>query len=293
MKNTVHKYENVIVGSSLEALLYSYITKYPVFFAGLKCPFEFEHFEPAFSFSLIQHTTKKIYSNFGEIEVGINKLELWNNLFFLLSMAGQIPIAREPNSMRIDNGTLRINSNNKLIVVEPKNILLFDDLDVEGLGYPKEKVGNYVAYDFIEFNSMYPHPYEYIKDDTNNIISKLWFLEPTNNIRFKDGCLVSYFKKKKQMEQELADYNLKFRLKDIFKEYGLKGKANGFHHVHKHIQRYKQVRYTFGERIIVEPKNVYESVDNISYMSYDVPQLISNYSPNYMVDRLWNQLKIL
>ena len=286
MKKAVHKYDTIIIGSTLESLLYSYITKYPIFFAGLKCPFQFEHFGPDFSFPLLKTESKKLFTNFGELEVGTNKLELWNKLFFCLSLAGQIPISKVPLSLRIDNGTLRINCINRLIIVEPKKILLMDDYKVEGLGNPKQRIGNYVAYDLVQFNSMYPHSYDLIKDTKNNIISELWFLPPYDIKRFKDGCLVSYFKKKKEMEQDLADYNLKFRLKDIFKEYKIKGKANGFHHVHKDLQRYKQVRYTFEDRIIIEPKNIYEDVDNIFNVSYNVENILNDLKTNYIVDDL-------
>lgn len=292
MRNTVHKYDTVIVGSSLEALLYAYITKYPVFFAGLRCPFEFEHFEPAFSFPNEPVVIRTINSNTGPIEVGNNKLELWNKLLFFLSFAGQIPITGEPNSLRIDNGTLRINSNNRLITIEPQKILLFDDLNVQGLGAAKQKIGNYISYDYVEFNSMYPHHYEVIKDNDSNLISEIWFVNPPIDVRFKDGFLISKFKKKKELERDLAEYNIKFRLKDIFKKYDLKGKANGFHHIHKHIQRYKQVRYTLKERIIIEPKNIYEDIDNIFYMSYDVQSIMNEFQPNPQVDRLWKLSKI-
>lgn len=293
MRNLVHKFDNVIVGSSIEALLYAYITKYPVFFAGLRCPFEFEHFEPAFSFPLFDPTIHTIKSNMGDIELGINKLSLWNNLMFCLSMSGQIPITGEVNSLRIDNGTLRINSNNKLLVIEPKNILLFDDLNIQGLGSPRQKIGKFTSYDYVEFNSMYAHEYDLLKDNKNNIISELWFIPPTTEVRYKDGFLISTFKTKKEMDRDLAEYNIKFRLKDIFKKYGIKGKANGFHHIHKHIQRYKQVRYTLKQRIIVEPKNVYEDIDNIKYMSYDVGEIMKDYQPNLQVDILWKSSKII
>lgn len=292
MKNQIYKYDTVILGSSIEALLYAYITQYPVFFAGLRCPFEFEHFGPDFYFINEKKVSHTINSNLGPIEFGMNKLYLWNKLLFFLSFAGQVPITGEPNSLRVDNGTLRINSNNRLFIIEPQKILLFDDLNVEGLGVPKDKKGKYKAYDYIEFNSMYPHEYQYINDQESNLISEIWFVDPLKDVRYSDGFLVSTFNKKKELERDLTEYNIKFRLKDIFKKYGLKGKANGFHHIHKHIQRYKQVQYTLKERIIVEPTNVYEDIDNISYMAYDVETILKEFKPNKQVNRLWKSSKI-
>lgn len=286
MKPTVHKYDNIIIGSTLEALIYSYITNYPVFFAGSRCPKEFEYFEPALAFHFLKSEIKTIQTNESTYEVGSSKLPLWENLIFCLSMAGLVPLADNASSIRFDSdGTIRIIYNNRSITIEAKQIYLFDGLGVSGLGAEKP-VGNYKVYDWLFFNSLYPNPYDILKTEYD-VVSELWFLEPINAKRFKDGCIVSEFSTEKQMHENLTEYNIKFILKDLFKKYDIKGKANGVHHIDKVTQRYKQVQYTQIHREVSPPIYLFEEIDNIKVLDYNLEQLKDWLQPNPKVDKIW------
>lgn len=289
MKATVHNYEDVIIGSTLEALIYSYITGFPVFFAGSRCPKTVEHFEPDFCFPLFEHKVIEKKTNNGTISVGINKEDLWQRLFFTLSLGGLIPITEIPSSFRLDDEHIRIViDSNKLIKIKPKNIYLFDDLNVAGLPPSKVGKGGFTVYDWLFFNSMYPHNYDIIYTD-DNPINELHFIQPTSDIRFKDGCLVSYFKTQKEMERELTEFAISLKMKDIFKQYDIKGKANGVYHMNKSIQRYKKVRHTFIDREVVKPFNIYQDFDNVKFCGYDVKSLVSMMQPNKKLDDIWKK----
>ena len=291
MKSTVHRYDNIIIGSTLEALIYSYITNYPVFFAGSRCPKEFEYLEPAMVFQFLKSETKNLNTSEGLIEVGGSKQQLWENLIFCLSLAGLIPIADVVNSIRIESdGTVRLAHNNRTIVVEAKNIHLFDSLGVSGVGEQKP-IGQYKVYDWLSYNSIYPHQYDMIKTEYN-VCSELWFLESVFPKRLHDGCIVSKFESEAEMHKDLTEYNLKFILKDTFKKYGLKGKANGVYHMDKSIQRYKQVQYTQIHREIEPPIYFIEGIDNVQCLGYTIGQLKDLLQPNPKIDKLWNVLKI-
>lgn len=287
MKSTVHKYDNIIIGSTLEALIYSYTTNYPVFFAGSRCPKEFEYFEPAMAiFPFEELTTKTIQTNDFIYEVGNSKLPLWENLIFCLSMAGLVPLADNASSIRFDSdGTIRLIYNNRSITIEAKQVYLFDGLGVSGLGAEKP-VGNYKVYDWLFFNSLYPNPYDILKTEYD-VASELWFLEPTNAKRFKDGCIISEFPTEKKMHENLTEYNIKFILKDLFKKYDIKGKANGVHHIDKVTQRYKQVQYTQIHREVSPPIYLFEEIDNIKVLDYNLEQLKDWLQPNPKVDKIW------
>jgi len=291
MKSTVHKYDNIIIGSTLEALIYSYITNYPVFFAGSRCPKEFEYFEPAMAFQFLKSEIKTIQTNESTYEVGNSKLPLWENLLFCLSMAGLVPLADTANSIRFDSdGTIRIIHNNRSITIEAKQVHLFDGLGVSGLS-GERPIGNYKVYDWLFFNSLYPNHYDMLKTEYD-VVSELWFLEPINNVRFKDGCIVSEFQTEKQMYDNLTEYNIKFILKDLFKKYGIKGKANGVHHIDKVTQRYKQVQYTQIHREVSPPIYLFEDVDNVKSLDYTVGQLKDWLQPNRKIDEIWKNLLI-
>ena len=288
MKNTVHKYDNIIIGSTLESLLYSYMTGYPVFFAGSRCPKEFEYFEPALAFHLLKSETRNIKSNNGNILVGSRKDKFWHYLMICLSHVGLVPIT-DASSVRVEEDHIRIIKDNRLIKIKAKTIHLFDDLGVEGLMPPKETRGKFSSYEWVIFNSLYPHEYDLLLSEESPI-QELWFLEPTMKARFKDGCIVSHFDTVQQMHEELTQFALIFKLKDIFKKYDIKGKANGVYHMNKSIQRYKQVHYQIVASDIEHPRNVYDSIDNITFCDYTIESLVNQLTPNPKVDYIWKNL---
>jgi len=288
MKDTVHKYENIIIGSTLEALMYSYMTNYPLFFAGSRRPKEFEYLEPALAFHLLKSDIKTIRSTEGSFEVGERKDIFWDNLMMCLSCVGLVPITQEV-SVRYDGEIVRIVKDNRLIKIKPKTIHLFDDLGVEGLMTPKETRGKFSSYEWMVFNSLYPHEYDLITSDESPI-QELWFVDARDKNRMKDGCIVSHFDSVQQMHEELTQFALIFKLKDLFKKYGIKGKANGVYHMNKSIQRYKQVQYTIVDNEVSAPKNIYESIDNIVFHDYTIDSLVNQISPNPKVDYIWKNL---
>lgn len=288
MKDTVHKYDNIIIGSTLEAMMYSYMTNYPIFFAGLRRPKEFEYLGPALPFHLLKSEIKLIRSTNGSFEVGERKDIFWDNLMMCLSYAGLVPITQEV-SIRYDGEFVRIVKDNRLIKIKPKTIHLFDDLGVEGLMPPTKTRGKFFSYEWMVFNSLYPHEYDLILSEESPI-QQLWFIDPRDKKRLKDGCIVSHFDSLQQMHEELTQFALIFKLKDIFKKYGIKGKANGVYHMDKSVQRYKQVRYTIVDNEVTAPKNIYESIDNIIFHDYSIESLVDQLSPNPKVDYIWKNL---
>jgi len=268
--------------------MYSYMTNYPIFFAGSRRPKEFDYLEPAFPFHLLKSEIKTIRSTAGSFEVGERMDIFWDNLMICLSYIGLAPITQKA-SIRYDGEIVRIIKDNRLIKIKPKTIHLFDDLGVEGLMPPITTRGKFYSYEWMIFNSIYPHEYDLIITDESPI-QQLWFLDARDKKRMKDGCIVSHFDSMEEMHQDLTQFALNFKLKDIFKQYGIKGKANGVYHMNKSIQRYKQVQYQIVDSDLELPKNIYESIDNIIFHDYTIYSLVNELSPNSKVDDIWKNL---
>jgi len=92
------------------------------------------------------------------------------------------------------------------------------------------------------------------------------------------------------MHEELTQFALIFKLKDIFKKYNIKGKANGVYHMNKSIQRYKQVHYQIVASDVEHPRNVYDSIDNITFCDYTIESLVNQLTHNPKVDYIWKNL---
>lgn len=292
MKRFIHKYESLVIGASIEALLYSYLNNIPVFCGTLKPPKEFEYssVEDDYSFLKIENRLKTINVNEEERLVGIPKIEIWNTLVFLLSIAGLMPYANEIDSIRIEDELIKITTqNSRLYLIEAKNILIFDDENVEGLGVPSQVDNDYVVYDWLIAYSMTPHKYDLLTTQYD-FAKEIWFVPAMSKVRWKDICIVSYAKSMIQIQNDLTDYILTFTLKDVFKQNKIKGCSNG---LRNGKQRFLNVKYEFSYREIVKIKaNLYDDHNNIKFLKLSISEIMQQNKviPSKM-DYLCNRLR--
>lgn len=291
MKNIVREYNSIAIGSSLECLLYCYFNFIPVICSVIKKPKEFEHTDinDNFRFLFFNEPPKTINSNHGIINVGLNKYDVWSRLVFLLNLRGLMPLSGQIESIRIDEDLIKLTSKtSKLYRIKPKEILIFDDDGIEGLKEPKILNTKYAVYDWMFFNSMRPHPYDVIYNESQ-FAKELWFVD-NDTKRFKDGCLVSYCDNKQEVENDLTDYALKFILTDTFKRNQITGGSNGFRPNGK--PNILRVYYTFIYREMYKMyPNIYDDYDNIKFIYKSIPQILEqhperSYKLNYLCNRL-------
>lgn len=273
MKNEVHKYDKVVIGSTLEGLVYAYLHGLPVFYPNIKRPVYFDTLEPNnIKWDFINHdnmiTTVKTPEK--EIMIGSSKLLVWNKLSFMLSFTGLMPCSN-PQSLRIDEDLIKITTeNNKLLKIKANEILLFDDENVEGLTQPYKLNESVKVYDWIEFS-------RFSQDINFNLIqteydfcNKLWIITSKDKRAKYDGCIISNASNLLEVQNELTDYVLRFTLKSIFKKYDIKGRCNGIDNRYgKAKQKYVSVRPNFFHRDIIKDKpNLYYDYDNIKCMTH-------------------------
>ena len=83
----VLEYTNIVVGSSLDAVIFAYNNKYPLFFESGNRPFKFDYL-PAdleLDFLKLARARSKSLTTFdGQKPVGIAQEVLWERLLFLL-----------------------------------------------------------------------------------------------------------------------------------------------------------------------------------------------------------------
>jgi hypothetical protein len=270
MKKETLKYDKIVIGSTLEGLLYAYLHGLPLFYAVAKTPTDFETLDIDDNFwGSLDHEniSTTIKTNKGEITIGSSKLEVWNKLFFSLSMAGLIPCTNV-QSLRIDDELVKITTkNNRLIKIQPKNILLFDDEGVEGLTRAYKTNKRLIVYDWIIFHHFMLN-FDFTMVQTEwDYCNKLWFLNPLDAHRPCDACLVSYVSGQTELQNDLTDYILRFTLKNIFKEHNMKGSLNGFRP--NGAQNYRPVSYEFVARQVVKEKpHLYYDWDNVKSMTH-------------------------
>lgn len=265
--------DKLVIGSTLEALVYCFLNNVPFVYRQLSSPFRFEYFNWDDDLSVFgfKNTPRSIKTNLGEAKTGISKLWLWERLFFYLSMAGLCPIVNEAVSIRISNNTVKaVTSNARMAKIHFNELIIFDDKDVYGLGVHKIEDKKYKVYDWFNVRSGMKHEYDRIEDTTDFVKHILFY--PSDRVsgdhNFKDAVSVSYLTKDALTSFEYSDINARFKTLHMMKQEHIRGARNGRDMNDKTKFKYYSVRIENVRRDIIKPRNIYESFDNIVF-NYD------------------------
>ena len=152
------KYDAIVVGSSLEAVIFAFNNDYPVFFTRPERPFRFDYLDPIVDLSCLKiPLEEKTLTTFdGEMKVGITKELLWERLLFLLSLRGKVPLSNFCSSMRWDGKNIICSSEYNRILNVSFDVCYFFELRIRsclglwlGWDFPSKHVRH--DYSFFEF----------------------------------------------------------------------------------------------------------------------------------------------
>ncbi len=282
MRSIVHNYDKAVFGSNMHAMMYAYLNQLPLFYSSLQGkPRSFEFFDPQYSFSNL--LKNDVLCN-NEIKTyGIKKINLWHSLALIHSMEGLMPLGNNATSARLDDeGLLKIITlNSRTLILKINHLYLFEE-NVEGLPETTKINNEGIIYDYFQFNSLNEHKTMFINTD-EPFVNQIY-------INKKNGVVVT---KVDELEAEVPDYAIKFRVLELAKQYNIKGRQNGIYHYKKELKipRFLKLDLRFNKREIIKTKlNEYKNQNNLTFMQpTDMieHQLIQEIQPN----RLWNLLR--
>ena len=206
--NVIRHHNKIIIGGSLEALSYGIENDIPIFFIEPKVPFFFEK-------------TKE----------GKSKEVIWRELAFYASLSGLLPAGSRVSSLRVtDENILRVaTENNKLFKYEFGEILIFDYQNINGVEFEK-KDESYMVLDWVNVRSGMKHEHNYLEDKDSSFVNKIHFFKSDRidgDHDKKDLVSISYMTKKQLDSIEYSDTFVKFKVVDMMKQAGIKGRRNG------------------------------------------------------------------
>ena len=228
------KNDEIVIGSSLRAVLYAFSNELPIFFAEERRPFRFDYLDPELDLSFLKLSAQtKSLTTFGEDKiVGIQKLLLWERLLFLLGLSGKAPLSDRCTNMRINNQSL-ICSNEyaKIAEIEFKTAYFFGDDKCSGLVTEKEVANDaMMCYDWIAFHRGGKHEIDYIETE-DSFVKQIWFY-PSDRIdgatKVKDACLVSFLSKEDLSNFDYSETMARFKGVSEMESRGMKGVFNGY-----------------------------------------------------------------
>lgn len=227
-------YENIVIGSSLEAVLYAIVNQYPIFFTEPLAPLRFEYFLPSIDLSFLQipDSSKILKTLDSEKAVGTPKQTLWELTLFFLGIDGLAPLSNLCSSMRYDGVRIACyNDYSKIADIGFDTCHYFYDPNIAGL-VKNINIENqtYICYDYIGFHKGGKHEIDYITTD-DDFVSQIWFYSSDRicgNTGVKDACVLS-----KLTSEQLSDFSYsqtmsKFKALSIMYDNEMKGPLSGY-----------------------------------------------------------------
>lgn len=226
-------YDKIVVGGSLESLLYSFISETPIIIKDPLVPFQLEKIKNQEDFKFLGYEgSREIY-----------KSELWDRLTFLLSMGGLILMPNIVKNIRnekkafsittIDNTRIKIKYNHKIDFDKFSNSLLN-------------------VYDWFHVRSGTVHGHSFIEDKSSKFINKLFFY-PSRRIGLnknkKDVVAFSKIKQSELEDYENSESYARLKVLKMMKENGIRGTANGYNKQGRHLFYAVKVEHSHREII--------------------------------------------
>ncbi len=205
MKDFIYERNKVVIGSSLESLLYAYKTNSAIFIKEPSVPFEFIKAEQDFSFL-----------GFDQCPMLIN---VWNRLYILLSMGGLLLNPFDMQNWRQErNKLIMITPQNNRVVVRSRNFKTFD-----------EPTDMYYVYDWFDVKSGGKHDLDLLENSEDDFIKKIIFFKSRrpNINRTKDAVAISVMSDKILNDVDYSEGIARLKTLDIMKKAGMRGTKNG------------------------------------------------------------------
>jgi len=211
MKNE-YFFNNIVVGGSFEALLYSFVNDIPIIIKEPILPFELEKERRLNRFHFLG------YSGIREVY----KTELWDRLTFLLSMNGTIMLPNIIKNVRNEKKRLSITTvNNTRILVKYNNRIDFEKINKSSVN----------VYDWFDVRSGTMHHFSTMIDSKTKFVNKLYFYpskRPHLSKSMKDVVARSKIKSEDLLKYEYSEAYARLKTLKMMKSEGVRGRPNGY-----------------------------------------------------------------
>ena len=299
--------DEVVIGSGLSALVYAYCNNRVLIRTLDDGPPPFDFFEPrldltSYRFEPVDYELK---SNVDVKTVGTPKIELWERLSFVMSLAGNLPFANKAKAIRVDpeEKTISVVGSGTSTKVSYVNLRIFDDTGLHGLDdlqkleatefLPPKKIQ---TLDWFNVRSGCRHQYDhlYIGDD---LVNEIYFY-PSERVDgkhdLKDLVAISYLTREQLNNVEYSDTYARLKVQGIMKEHGIRGTRNG--RDSKNPKKYKHyaVRIESAARdVFPAEKNRYRNCNDIIFDVRTAEDVVTQELQSSYADKLHKGLATL
>jgi len=291
-------YENIVIGHSINALLYAYANNYPLISNAYQQPSAFDYFDSSIDFSAIglDPVTIDLNSADGVKTFGHSKLDVWQHLSFCLSLAGQLLISDKISSLRIEENILKVFAGKaKRILLSFNKLHVFDSKNIDGLEHIKPKQQIYRVHDWIDVRRAGKHEYDYLFSE-DSFVKEVFFFPSDridgNHTDKKDIVAISYLTEQQLSDTIYSDTYARFFVKQKMQDLGIRGMKNGRNpnYPHSSPDPFKRlsIKLENRSRDMTETKVfVPETRENVAFVDKTVQDILSGINvsgTNYLLE---------
>jgi len=224
LKGHIYEKDRIVIGGTLNSLIYAYLNDLPVLFVEVKTPFMFDTL-PA-GLDLRGLSLPHIHSK------EVTEQELLQHIMIGSSLAGNIPLSDSALSIRINEKMITVATQfRKLIKFKYNKLIVFDDTDIHGLSDVSSimrKPSRVI--DWINVRAGCVHDHDVLMSN-NHFVSKAYFYPSfrTDNSIFKDVYAESFLSDKHIFESSYTETMARHKVTKMMKTAGINGPANGTH----------------------------------------------------------------
>jgi len=230
MINEYH-FDKLIIGGSLESLLYSFVYDEKILLLEPLYPIEVKEQQYKPSLRLLGYTKNET----------ILLSELWDRITFVLSMVGSLVSPNFVTSHREkDNKIVTITERNKRITYDADEIVYFDNISKQDV----------YMLDWFNVRSGNNHKHKVIKDEENSFINKIHFyksLRLGSNSTMKDLIAVSDFTLKETQMVDHSEGIARLKVLGMMKNSGIRGQSNGYNKAGTKVHYALNIEHTYRE----------------------------------------------
>ena len=230
MINEYH-FDKLVVGGSLESLLYSFVNDVKVLILEELYPIEVDEISYEPSLRLLGYSSDET----------IKKAEMWDRLTFVLSMNGCLASPNIISSHREKNNKLiTVTERNKRIIYSADEVVNFDKIDEE----------NVTMLDWFNVRSGNNHNHKLIEDPANKFISKVHFYRSNrigSSSSIRDILAVSDFTTKETQMIDHSEGIARIKTLQMMKDKGIRGQSNGISKSGVRLHYALKIEHTFRE----------------------------------------------
>ena len=227
-------YNKIIIGGSLEALLYSFVSETPIIIKEPLIPFELEKVSDLEDFKFLGYEGAR----------SVYKSELWDRLTFLLSMGGLILVPNIVKNIRSERKAFSITTiDNSRIKIRYNERIDFDKISNSSVN----------VYDWFHVHSGTVHPHILIEDKKSRFVNKLFFHSPKRvglNRSRKDVVAFSKIRTTDIETYENSESYARLKVLKMMKDNGIRGTANGYNK--RGVQLHYAVKIEHSHRDVIK-----------------------------------------